>query len=95
MTHIQIDRIDGSSPVQVNGKRSVKTAYLGFRLPVEEYQALSEAAAACGETVSEYVRKAIAIRRKGQTTKIPVTRNFNKTDPIGFLTDAVTILTFH
>ncbi len=52
-------------------KGASKTAYLGFRLPEEEYQAIEEAARATGESVSEYVRKAIAQRREGQVHVVP------------------------
>ncbi len=47
-----------------------KTAYLGFRLPEEEVKAI-EAAAAADESVSEYVRKAIALRMKERKPLLP------------------------
>jgi len=51
---------------------SPKTAYLGFRLPEEEIQAIEAAAAAAGESVSEYVRKAIVLRQQKQIPLVPI-----------------------
>ncbi len=48
-----------------------KTAYLGLRLPEEEYQAIEEAAREASETVSEYVRIAIAQRLEGRVHVMP------------------------
>jgi len=36
-----------------------------FRLPISEFQTLEQAAEAAGETVSIFVRKAVALRCKG------------------------------
>ena len=36
-----------------------------FRLPMSEYQVLEQAAAAVGESISEFVRKAVALRSRG------------------------------
>ncbi len=51
---------------------SPKTNYLGFRLPQEEIRAIEAAAAAAGESVSEYVRKAIALRQQKQIPLAPI-----------------------
>lgn len=48
-----------------------KSAYLGFRLPEEENKALEAAAAAAGESISEYVRKAIASRIETRMPQLP------------------------
>jgi hypothetical protein len=50
---------------------SMKTRYLGFRLPEEEIRAIEAAAAAVGESVSEYVRKAIASRMQERKPLLP------------------------
>lgn len=50
---------------------SPKKGYLGFRLPQEELDAIEAAAAAAGESVSEYVRKAIASRMEERQQLIP------------------------
>ncbi|HLX59282.1 MAG TPA: ribbon-helix-helix protein, CopG family [Ktedonobacteraceae bacterium] len=49
---------------------AAKTGYLGFRLPEEEIEAIETAAIAAGESVSEYVRKAIEFRMEG---RLPLT----------------------
>jgi hypothetical protein len=36
-----------------------------FRLPISEYQTLEHAATALGESISEFVRKAVALRSRG------------------------------
>ncbi|MBI4728612.1 MAG: hypothetical protein HY775_03815 [Acidobacteria bacterium] len=41
------------------------TEVVSFRMPSEELDALEEAGACAGETLSEYIRKAIAIRMHG------------------------------
>jgi hypothetical protein len=46
--------------------RTSKTSVLACRMPVDEIKAVEKAAAAVGESVSEYVRKAILMRREGQ-----------------------------
>ena len=50
---------------------SVKTRYLGFRLPEEEIRTIEVAATAAGESVSEYVRNAITFRMKERKQVIP------------------------
>ncbi len=53
---------DEAEEIQV---RPSQTTVVSCRLPKEEFLALEESARAAGETVSEYVRKAIALRRAG------------------------------
>jgi mobilization protein NikA len=36
-----------------------------FRLPISEYHVLEQAAAAAGESISEFVRKAVMLRGRG------------------------------
>jgi hypothetical protein len=48
-----------------------KAGYLGFRLPEDELEAVEAAALAAGETVSEFVRKAIAARIKERKPLLP------------------------
>jgi hypothetical protein len=36
-----------------------------FRLPMNEYHVLEQAEAAAGESISEFVRKAVALRSRG------------------------------
>jgi hypothetical protein len=43
--------------------RSTRTSVLSLRLPTQEFHALLRAARNAGESVSEYVRKAIAMRQ--------------------------------
>lgn len=50
---------------------TVKTAYLGFRVPEEEIKAIEAAAVAAGESVSEYVRKAVADRMESHKQVVP------------------------
>ena len=45
--------------------RLSKTAVLGCRMPLDEIKAVERAAAETGETVSEYVRNALLLRREG------------------------------
>lgn len=45
--------------------RTSKTAVLACRMPQDEIKAVERAAAAIGESTSEYVRKAILLRRVG------------------------------
>jgi hypothetical protein len=52
-----------SEPVKVD-VRSGRTAVISCRLPRNELDALEEAAEAANESVSEYVRKAITVRRQ-------------------------------
>lgn len=49
-------------PTQVEA-RPTRTSVLSLRLPTREFHALLRAARAAGESVSEYVRKAIAMRQ--------------------------------
>ncbi len=46
-------------PIEV---RPGRTSVVSFRLPTRELDALEEAAAAAGESISEYVRKAVVLR---------------------------------
>jgi len=64
---------------------SIKTRYLGFRMLEEEIKAIEAAAAAAGESVSEYVRKAIVSRLEERRPQIPSTR-------ISYEISSVTIL---
>jgi hypothetical protein len=41
------------------------TAVVSCRLPISEFVALEEASTRLGESISEYVRRAIALRREG------------------------------
>jgi hypothetical protein len=46
--------------------RAKGTDVVSFRLPAEEFEALLEAKSQAGESMSEYIRKALAIRMYGQ-----------------------------
>lgn len=61
-------------PVTIE-RRPTKTSVLSLRLPTAEFHALLSAARQAGESVSEYVRKAIAARQAAQppTTFITTT----------------------
>lgn len=45
--------------------RPARTAVVSVRVPVDEFEQLSEAAAAAGRSISEYVREAITLRMTG------------------------------
>jgi hypothetical protein len=45
--------------------RPTGSTVVSFRLPWEEYEALEEAATARGESLSEFIRKALRIRLEG------------------------------
>lgn len=47
-------------------QRPSRTSVLSLRLPTAEFHALLKAARSAGESVSEYVRKAIAMRQSRQ-----------------------------
>ena len=49
-------------PVSV---RPARTSVVSVRLPIEEFDVLEAAANAAGESLSEYVRRAIEVRRVG------------------------------
>jgi len=51
-------------PVSV---RPTRTSVVSFRLPSEEFDVLEAAARAAGESLSEYVRRAIEVRRVGNS----------------------------
>ncbi len=51
--------------------RVSKTTVLGCRMPVDEVKAVELAAAALGESLSEYVRKALFLRRGGMLSFLP------------------------
>jgi hypothetical protein len=65
------DTPDSSGSRARKHSEASKTTYLGFRIPEEEMKSLEAAARATGETVSEYVRNAIAARMEGQKQVIP------------------------
>ncbi|MFN2490356.1 MAG: ribbon-helix-helix protein, CopG family [Actinomycetota bacterium] len=52
-------------PAEVEVKPKA-TSVVSFRLPTEELDALEEAAERAGESVSEFVRKALALRLHGK-----------------------------
>ncbi len=47
-------------------RRPTRTSVLSLRMPTDEFHALLKAARSSGESVSEYVRKAIAMRLNHQ-----------------------------
>lgn len=49
-------------PVPITVRQS-RTAILSVRLPLDELDGLEEAAQAAGESLSDYVRKAVVVRR--------------------------------
>lgn len=57
-------------PVHIEA-RPTRTSVLSLRLPTDEFHALLRAARSTGESVSEYVRKAIAMRQSAQSTTSP------------------------
>lgn len=63
-------------PVQIEA-RPTRTSVLSLRLPTAEFHALLKAARSAGESISEYVRKAIALRR--QLDESPPTVNISYT----------------
>ncbi len=69
-------------PIEV---RPSRTSVVSFRLPTEEMDALEEAASAAGESLSEYVRKAVALRLhrealKGSNVIISLGTQFHQDD---------------
>lgn len=59
------DELWEQEPVAIE-RRPSRTSVLSLRLPTTEFHALLQAARDSGETVSEYVRKAIVLRRSQQ-----------------------------
>ncbi len=63
------DTAEGKDSGQVvpepSDARLSKSAVLGCRMPLDEIKAVERAAAETGETVSEYVRNALLLRREG------------------------------
>jgi hypothetical protein len=57
-------------PVQIKA-RPTRTSVLSLRLPTAEFHALLKAARSAGESVSEYVRKAIILRREHEQRSTP------------------------
>lgn len=51
--------------------RPARSSVLSVRLPRDEFVALEAAAAELGETVSQYVRTALAMRLNGNTSETP------------------------
>lgn len=51
-------------------RRPHKTSILSLRLPTQEFHALLSAARSSGESVSEYVRQAIAMRQRQQESPV-------------------------
>lgn len=47
--------------------RPLRSSMVSFRLLPEEYAELDKAAARLGESISEYIRKALALRLHGDT----------------------------
>lgn len=54
-----------SDEAEVIEARPSRTAVVSCRLPLEEFEVLLQAAQEAGETLSDYVRTAIALRRQG------------------------------
>ncbi|HEY7349672.1 MAG TPA: hypothetical protein VH599_15255 [Ktedonobacterales bacterium] len=52
-------------PIEV---RPGRTSVVSFRLPTKELDALEEAASAARESISEYVRKAVALRLRDDSS---------------------------
>lgn len=48
-----------------------RSTVVSFRLPTEEFYTLHDAAKAANESLSEFVRKAIALRLHGEVTAAP------------------------
>jgi hypothetical protein len=63
-------------PAQIEA-RPTRTSVLSLRLPTAEFHLLLKAARSAGESISEYVRKAIALRR--QLDESPPTVNISYT----------------
>lgn len=57
---------------------ATETSVISFRVPPDEYDEIQAAAAAVGEAMSTYIRKAVALRRKG-AFKTPVPSYANGT----------------
>jgi hypothetical protein len=62
-------------PVELD-VRPAKTAVISCRMPREELDGLEEAAQAARETISEYVRKAVMMRRGGNPPPYGVSVNY-------------------
>jgi hypothetical protein len=70
---------------------SIKTRYLGFRLPEEEVKAIEKASESVGESVSEYVRKAIVARMEGRTYPTSSSSISYEIPPLKFLDEKSSI----
>lgn len=62
-----------ATPIEVRSNRS---AVVSFRVPHIEFEALEAAAAAVGESISEYIRKAVGLRQGGN---MPLVSSVNYT----------------
>ncbi len=51
--------------------RPGRSSVVSFRLPIEELDAVEEAAAQNGESVSQYIRGALALRLHGEMARLP------------------------
>jgi len=57
--------------------RPARTSVVSFRLPSEEMELLDQAAKAAGQTLSEYIRTAIMMRRLHGDAEMPPTFNIS------------------
>jgi hypothetical protein len=66
------DEFWNQQPTEIKARPS-RTSVLSLRLPTDEFRALLRAARNAGESVSTYVRTAIAMRLTTQPTSVTVT----------------------
>jgi hypothetical protein len=57
--------------------RPARTSVVSFRLPAEEMELLDQAAKGAGQTLSEYIRTAITMRRLHGDAEMPPTFNIS------------------
>ena len=69
------DELWSQEPVPIE-RRPSRTSVLSLRLPTAEFHTLLKAARGAGESVSAYVRKAIAMRQTLQPTSPTVTISY-------------------
>lgn len=69
-TTVDVDEHWDEQPEQIEVKRRTSEV-VSFRLPSDEFDRLEDAASASGETVSQFIRNAIALRLEGQVFVAP------------------------
>ena len=65
---------EATTPAKI---RPLGTSVISCRLPTDEFHALEAAAQAAGEKLSEYMRKAILLRRQQSTATVLATYNIS------------------